>query len=121
MATLTDRIATHSIVRVQLTAQPANDFVDNRLSTVDPLFTPYAGTSTSASGQIIPATPAKQNKLQDIDSGLQSALQSQSEQFLGAAEPYGRSRDGKGSGALDLVKSSSWADVITQAEIVERQ
>lgn len=115
-------LASNIVTQVQLTPQPANDFVDNRLGTVDPLFDRYVGTVGQGSGMHTFTASARRDELDVLDGGRSDvALESQSRQFLSAAAAYEQSRNGKNSGAINLVESSSWTDVIAQAERSQRQ
>jgi hypothetical protein len=107
--------------RVRLTAQPANDFVDNRLSTVDPHFARQISALPNVPNTYILSAPTKQDKFHDAEHGFEATLQSQSQHFLSAVEACGQSRNGRGSGAINLVESSSWADVVAQADKAQRE
>lgn len=107
--------------RVRLTAQPANDFVDNRLSAVDPHFARQINTLPNVPDTYILSVPTKQDEAIGPDHGFEAMLQSQSQHFLSAVAAYGQSRNGKGSGAINLIESSSWADVVAQAEKAQRE
>lgn len=100
--------------RVQLAAQPTQDFLDNRLAAADPVFSPY----TDSSGPC--AQPAVAT-VHDRQCPLESSLALKSDDFRSAVAAFDQSRNGKDSGALDLVQASSWTDVIRQVEIAQRQ
>lgn len=108
--------------RIRLAAQLANDFVDNRLSAVDPLFASGAGSANSQLQTQMVAADDNSISMPDEATILSDvALNDQSQQFLSAVTAYEQSHNGKGSNALELVNSSSWSDVLNQVERVQRQ
>lgn len=110
------------IPRIHLAAQPANDFVDNRLSAVDSVFAICAGNpSSKLQTQTVTADNGSTSEPNETILVSDVALNDQSQQFLSAVAAYEQSRHGKGSKALELVDSSSWSDVLTQVERVQRQ
>lgn len=107
--------------QIRITARPADDFVDNRLGAVDPIFNAHNAALLPPSNAYHNSLLAQHTPPGDVDQGLDSALDDRSQQFLSAVAAYGQSQTGKGSRALDLVKSSSWSDVLNQVEAAQRQ
>ena len=66
----------NNIPQVRLTAQPANNFVDNRLSAVDPHFAHEVSALPNVPDTYIISAPTKQDKFHNADYGFEASLQS---------------------------------------------
>lgn len=114
-------LTVNNVPQIHITARPVDDFVDNRLNAVDPIFNKHNGALLQASATDVTTLLAQQNQPVSNIQSIDSALDDRSQQFLSAVAAYGQSQTGKDSKALDLVKSSSWSDVLHQVEAAQRQ
>lgn len=107
--------------QIRLSSRPADDFVDNRLSEVDPVFTSHVGSQKYACQRDASDSFARRKVHDSFAQVLDRNLEIQPKQFRNVVAAYEQSKNGKGSKAIDLVNSSSWPDVLNQVEATKQQ